>query len=64
MDEKEWKDFLVKAGVSEEEAKGIADNANWEKVVEIVANTDGPQFFLSTYSGKVYELENGKLLYY
>ena len=64
MSDEDWKSYLVGAGVGEDEANAIIDNNQWEKLVEIVVDNDGPKFFLSTFSGEVYDLDNGKLLYY
>ncbi len=64
MGDDEWKTYLVGAGIGEDEANAIIDNNQWEKLVEIVVDNDGPKFFLSTFSGEVYDLDNGKLLYY
>ena len=64
MGDDEWKSYLVGAGVGEDEANAIIDNNQWEKLVKIVVDNDGPKFFLSTFSGEVYDLDNGKLLYY
>lgn len=64
MSDEDWKSYLVGAGIGEDEANAIIDNNQWKKLVEIVVDNDGPKFFLSTFSGKVYDLDNGKLLYY
>lgn len=64
MGDDEWKTYLVGAGIGEDEANAIIDNNQWGKLVEIVVDNDGPKFFLSTFSGEVYDLDNGKLLYY
>ena len=64
MGDDEWKSYLVGAGIGEDEANAIIDNNQWEKLVKIIVDNDGPKFFLSTFSGEVYDLDNGKLLYY
>jgi len=36
----------------------------WNDIVEVIVAQNGPNWFLSTYSGTCTILENGKLLYY
>lgn len=59
-----WNFYLEEAGFSRKEAKQIIDGKQWEELVEIIINMDGPEFFLSTFSREVYSLDNGKVLYY
>ena len=62
--DREWINYLIKGGVEPQLAKSIILNQEWDKVVEIIVSKDGPEWFLSDYSGQVYTLPNGKLLYY
>lgn len=62
--EEEWVDYLIAGGVNPKLAKTIIANQDWDKVVTVILMHDGPEFFLSDYSGKKYKLPNGKLLYY
>lgn len=50
--------------VSERVAKNAIKKGNWEKVVRIMLKGEGASFFLSDYSGRIHDLENGDLLYY
>lgn len=59
-----WKIYLQEAGFSSKEAKQIIDNEQWDELVEIILNYDGPEFFLSTFSGMSHSLDNDKVLYY
>jgi len=60
----EWVDYLIRGGVNARKAKALVKNGLWDKIVKIIVDADGPRWFLSEYSGKVYTLPNGKLLYY
>ncbi len=60
----DWIDYLINGGVNPEKAKQIIMNGDWNQVVQIILDADGPEWFLSTYSGEVYDLPNGQLLYY
>ena len=60
----EWVDYLENGGVKRKTAEKIISSQNWKKVVEIIVKSDGGEWFLSSYSGDVYELSNGYFLYY
>ena len=62
--EEEWVRYLINGGVKPQIANSIIQNQDWDKVIEIIIDTVGPEWFLSQYSGEVHELPNGKLLYY
>lgn len=62
--DEEWVDYLISGGVNPRLAKTIIANQDWDKVVTTILMHNGPEFFLSSYSGKKYQLPNGKLLYY
>lgn len=61
---KEWVDYLVAGGVDREKAINIIRNNDWDSVINIIVNSDGPEWFLSGYSGQVHQLSNGQILYY
>ena len=61
--DEEWIGILSKY-VSKRVAKNAIKKGNWEKVVRIMLKGEGAAFFLSDYSGKIHDLENGELLYY
>lgn len=62
--DEEWVSYLINGGVDESTAQQIIANHDWNKVVEIIVQNAGAEWFLSTYSGRIYNLPNGKLLYY
>lgn len=62
--DEEWIDYLVKGGVDRKKAESIINKEQWGKVVNIIVDTDGPEWFLAQYSGSVHSLSNGYLLYY
>ena len=62
--DEEWVSYLINGGVDESTAQQIIANHDWDKVVEIIVQNAGAEWFLSTYSGRIYNLPNGKLLYY
>lgn len=62
--DEEWVDYLIRGGVEPQLAKSIIANQQWDKVVEIIVNKVGPEWFLSGYSGRVHNLNDGSLLYY
>lgn len=64
MGDEEWIKYLIGGGVDDNIASRIIRKHNWDKVVEIIVSTDGPEWFLSTYSGYVHRLSDGSLLYY
>ena len=64
MTDEEWVDYLIRGGVDAKTAETIIRNQDWDKVVEIIVDADGPEWFLSTYSGEVHGLPDGSLLYY
>ena len=63
MRDEDWIDLLSNY-VSKRTAKNVIENGKWEKVVKIMVRNEGESFFLSDYSGRVHDLENGDLLYY
>ena len=60
----EWIDQMLNAGVTRRVAESIIKNKKWDKLVELILEKNGPQYFLSGYSGEVYQLDDGLLLYY
>lgn len=60
----EWIAMLIKAGYSPDSAYYIINNHKWDELVKIIVYRDGPEWFLSTYSGNGYDLPNGMILYY
>ncbi len=62
--DEDWIKYLIKGGVNPSMAERIINNGDWNSVVNIIVDKEGPEFFLSTYSGRVNELPNGKLLYF
>ena len=62
--DEDWIEYLINGGVDEETAETIIRNHDWDTVVEIIVDKCGPEWFLSTYSGEVYGLPDGSLLYY
>ena len=61
---KEWIKYLIDGGVDKNEAYSMISNQDWDSVIEEIIDKVGPEWFLSGYSGDVYNLPNGKLLYY
>lgn len=62
--DKEWIQYLIKGGVNKSTAVQVIKNHDWEQVVRIIVDKDGPEWFLSQYSGGVHSLSNGQVLYY
>ena len=64
LTDEDWIQYLINGGVDEKIAKKIIKDHNWYKVVKIIVETSGPEWFLANYSGKIHFLNNGSLLYY
>lgn len=62
--EDEWVKYLIDGGVDADYANEIVENQDWDAIIKIIVDSDGPEWFLSDYSGKVHNLSNGQLLYY
>lgn len=62
--DEEWVSYLVGGGIDEQTAQGIIANGDWDAVVGIIVDKEGPEWFLSQYSGRKYYLEDGQILYY
>ncbi|MDO4511365.1 MAG: hypothetical protein Q4B68_06075 [Bacteroidales bacterium] len=62
--DEEWIEYLIHGGVPAKKAKQIIDQQNWDEVVRIIVNACGPEWFLADYSGEVYSLSDGSILYY
>lgn len=60
----EWINYLISSGVNKDNAYSMIINQDWVKVIETIIDNVGPEWFLSSYSGNVYNLTNGYLLYY
>lgn len=61
--DEEWISMLIDSGVEKRKATNIIKNEDWESVVQIVLDNEGPEWFLSQYSGRVHDLSNGVLYY-
>ena len=62
--DEEWVDYLIKGGIDKNIARTVISKQDWDSVVKMIVRKDGPEWFLSTYSGEVYNLSDGSLLYY
>lgn len=62
--DKEWVDYLIKGGIDKNVARAVISKQDWDSVVKMIVRKDGPEWFLSTYSGQVHHLSDGSLLYY
>ena len=64
MRDEDWVSYLIKGGVNPSLAKRIIRNGDWKEVTRIILDSEGPEFFLSSYSGQSWYLDNGKILYW
>lgn len=64
MTDEDWIGCLTGVGVNPNEARRIIQNQDWEEVVRIIVKVDGPEWFLSSYSGEIHSLSDGSLLYF
>lgn len=64
MTEEDWVGYLDDCGFNRKQAEDIIYSGAWGKLVDIIVGNEGPEFFLSTYSGQVHNLSNGQILYY
>lgn len=62
--DEEWVDYLIKGGIDKNVARDVISKQDWDSVVRMIVRKDGPEWFLSTYSGQVHNLSDGSLLYY
>lgn len=63
--EEEWIQMLDKhSKAGTQYVTNIVRQGQWDKVVELILQIDGPAFFLAPYSGKTHDLSNGQILYY
>lgn len=63
--EEEWIQILDKhSKAGTQYVRNIVEQGQWDKVVELILQIDGPAFFLAPYSGKTHDLSNGQILYY
>lgn len=63
--EEEWIQMLDKhSKAGTQYVRNIVEQGQWDKVVELILQIDGPEFFLAPYSGKTHDLSNGQILYY
>lgn len=62
--DEEWVNYLIKGGVDKNVARTVISKQDWDSVVKMIVREDGPEWFLSTYSGQVHNLSDGSLLYY
>lgn len=62
--DEDWIKYLINGGVDAEEATDVITNQDWQRVVEIIIDAEGPEWFLSSYSGYCYHIETGKTIYY
>lgn len=60
----DWIGYLVEGGVDENQAINMVRNEDWNGIVNVIVDKEGPEWFLSQYSGQVHELTNGQLLYF
>ena len=54
MRDDEWVDYLISGGVEPDGAKDLIERQDWQGVVEVILNTAGAEWFLSSYSGEVF----------
>lgn len=60
----DWIGYLVEGGIDENQAINMVRNGDWNGIVNVIVDKEGPEWFLSQYSGQVHELTNGQLLYF
>ena len=66
MTDEDWISVLSAGGMRQGNARRIVSTGRWDKVARRILDTNGPEHFLSTYSGQVAWLddEDMSLLYY
>lgn len=62
--EEDWIDYLIHGGVDPNKARKVIMSHDWDAVIKIIIKASGPEWFLSSYSGEVYDLDDGSLLFY
>ena len=62
--EEDWIDYLIHGGVDPNKARKVIMSHDWDAVIKIIIKEAGPEWFLSSYSGQVYDLDDGSLLFY
>lgn len=62
--EEDWVKWLFGCGVDEDVARSLVENGEWGEVVDWMLEEYGPEWFLSSYSGSMYDLPDGTLLFY
>lgn len=66
MTDEDWISVLSAGGMRQGNARRIVSTGRWDKVARRMLDTNGPEYFLSTYSGQVAWLDDDdcSLLYY